>query len=533
MNHVIDTPFFLPPPKGVPGGVDYLGLRAINLQMMDELLPGLNNVARAVRPFALLAWSIWTYEIHCLETRNSMTSAGYRRFREKLEALFVLSHKIAGLPVSGIAGADQAAPTTPVVTLSFEALGRSADTTLIHATTYGPGLKGDYGMRFAFADPDARGVFRVTRAGEKLAVALDNHLRDTLAPELYRFLREPAEVEMALGDAAAFAEGWRLDQPTEAEKSAFLARLAPDDDDGPREQARVAMLSLIRHVLARSPRALTPRELRRALAGSEPESLSAAQLDARSRWQVLQLRQAQRLALEAMFGWVERCVWHKDARTTDQLVGFMLDDLGETRPDWNPPTLIGDRLAHFASLGADHEALFKRALTDPQCDIVELADKLQRDAAGAEPSAEVLASAFDILVLVATFAEHAKRVPAVARHLSMGAAHRLPLGWWGSTLRAHAALPFSRFAERLVETWLVSQHLGVAASRLSDDSGRMRLSIEDAGICSLLPAAEKCWSPVLSADRLETALSLLCESGWLVRFPVPDGSHRYAVFGHA
>lgn len=115
----------------------------------------------------------------------------------------------------------------------------------------------------------------------------------------------------------------------------------------------------------------------------------------------------------------------------------------------------------------------------------------------------------------------------------MGAAHRLPLGWWGSTLCTHAALPFSRFAERLVETWLVSQHLGVAASRLSDDSGRMRLSIEDAGICSLLPAADKCWSPVLSADRLETALSLLCESGWLVRSPAPDGSHRYAVFGDA
>ena len=34
------------------GGVDPLGLRQINFDLMDQVLPGLNNVARHIRPFA-------------------------------------------------------------------------------------------------------------------------------------------------------------------------------------------------------------------------------------------------------------------------------------------------------------------------------------------------------------------------------------------------------------------------------------------------------------------------------------------------
>jgi hypothetical protein len=529
MNLPVDAPFFLPPHKGDPGGVDYLGLRAINLQMMDELLPGLNNVARCIRPFALLSWSIWTYETHSLESRKPMTSSGYQRFREKLETLFVLSHKLAGLSVSGIAGADQAVPASATTTLSFPVLGRSPDTTLIHATTYGPGLKGDYGLRFAFAAPEARGIFRVTRAGERLAVAFDNQLRRTLTPEQYRFLRAPDELEIARGEAAAFAAAWEVGRPTEEEKEAFLARLCPDNDDGPREQARVATLSLIRTVLTRSPEPLTARELRRALAASDPASLPSPLLSARARWQALQLRQAQRLALEAMFGWVERRIWHDNARATDRLCLLMAESLRAARPGWDLDWVIRDRLAHFEALGPDHDALFQRGLSDPECDLVERADRLQDEAAGRVPGDEVLANAFDILVLVAVHTEHFARAPELARYVSDGALQRIPLRWWATTLRSHAAMPFPRFAERLIETWLISQHLGVAASRHSEDSGRMRLSIDDGGICSLLPAADKCWSPVLSADRLETALSLLCESGCLTRFPDADGVIRYAA----
>lgn len=529
MNKLSDKPFFLPPHKGEPGGVDYLGLRAINLQMMDDMLPGLNNVARSIRPFALLAWTIWTYERHCLEHSQVMSSSAYLTFREKIEALFVLSHKLAGLPTGGVPGADQSSPSGPIATLQFTLLNRSKDTTLIHATSYGPGLKSDFGLRFAYATPEAPGIFRVLPAGERLAIAFDTQLRRTLTPDQYRFLRDPVECTISMDEAVVFAQSWRVDMPTPEEQEAFFARLSPDNDKGPREQGRAAMVTLIRTVLAEAAEPLTVHELRRALAMHSPAALSPALVQAKTRWQVLQLRQAQRLALEVLFGWVERCIWRNHARTTEALCELMNDSLWSARPDWNPASLIQDRLGYFRSLASCCDALWSRGLTDPECDVVGLAAKLEKKATAKNWTDEMLVEALDILILVGAYTEHFLDDTSVAPYVSNPVIQRLPLQWWAKTLRSHADLQFPRFAQRLIETWLISQHLGVAAARLSDDSGRMRLSIDDAGICSLLQSADKCWTPMLSADRLETAVSLLHECGCLSRYVDGDGSLRFSV----
>jgi hypothetical protein len=66
-------------------------------------------------------------------------------------------------------------------------------------------------------------------------------------------------------------------------------------------------------------------------------------------------------------------------------------------------------------------------------------------------------------------------------------------------------------------------------SRSSIDSGRMRLTIDDAGIGSLLASEDKCWSPVLTADRIETVLSLLSECGKLSSFKDNNGIACYVI----
>ena len=50
-------PRFTTPGRTHFGGVDPLGLRQINFDLMDEVLPGLNNVARHVRPFVVVTWA--------------------------------------------------------------------------------------------------------------------------------------------------------------------------------------------------------------------------------------------------------------------------------------------------------------------------------------------------------------------------------------------------------------------------------------------------------------------------------------------
>jgi hypothetical protein len=39
------------------GGIDPLGLRQINFDLMDQVIPGLNNVARHIRPFVVVTWA--------------------------------------------------------------------------------------------------------------------------------------------------------------------------------------------------------------------------------------------------------------------------------------------------------------------------------------------------------------------------------------------------------------------------------------------------------------------------------------------
>src|SRR5471032_3500802 len=138
MNAYADTPFFLPPHKEESSGVDYLGMRATNLQMMDDLLPGLNNVARHIRPFSLMSWMIWQYERQQKQRGKKLSSIGFKKYREKIECLYLFSHHLAGLPTGGIAGAGQPSNLGATVTLQFGYFKRSAATTLFAATAYGP-----------------------------------------------------------------------------------------------------------------------------------------------------------------------------------------------------------------------------------------------------------------------------------------------------------------------------------------------------------------------------------------------------------
>jgi hypothetical protein len=62
------------PPASVSrfGGVDPLGLRQINFDLMDEVLPGLNNVARHIRPFVVVAWA-WRRANQLAQSQGSKT----------------------------------------------------------------------------------------------------------------------------------------------------------------------------------------------------------------------------------------------------------------------------------------------------------------------------------------------------------------------------------------------------------------------------------------------------------------------------
>src|SRR5665213_4438193 len=85
----IDGPQLVTPYDPDHGGVDFLGMRAVNLNMMAGALPGINNVTASIRPFSVVSWIYWKfYQLAQEAAITHPTDDQLRVWREKVEVLF-------------------------------------------------------------------------------------------------------------------------------------------------------------------------------------------------------------------------------------------------------------------------------------------------------------------------------------------------------------------------------------------------------------------------------------------------------------
>src|SRR5437879_4347572 len=125
-------PMFVPPYQPKTGGVDFLGLRQVNLEMAARLIPGINNVTYFLRPFSVLSWTYWKFH-HLSEASQTdrPTAQQLRIWKEKVETLFTWGHKLN--KISGLPGLDSAPPGRGRVPLDFESWHRTALNTSLMA----------------------------------------------------------------------------------------------------------------------------------------------------------------------------------------------------------------------------------------------------------------------------------------------------------------------------------------------------------------------------------------------------------------
>jgi hypothetical protein len=163
--------------KSDRGGVDYLGLRQVNLDLTADCIPGINNVTYYIRPFAVLSWIHWKFHsVHVEAKRREASEEDLHRFKDKVEVLFTWGHQLNHL--RGVPGLDSKCPpsTNRGVELSFPAWDRKRHNTSLQAPVqYGPALKTGDGL--GLAEPVMKGLLHVTTAGEALAKALDRRLK--------------------------------------------------------------------------------------------------------------------------------------------------------------------------------------------------------------------------------------------------------------------------------------------------------------------------------------------------------------------
>jgi hypothetical protein len=82
-------------------GVDPLGLRQLNLDLMDRAIPGINNVTSHIRPYFFMQW-VWVTVVETLGLDSEIHSNEALDYAARLEACYEWSHSLAGKPFRGL-----------------------------------------------------------------------------------------------------------------------------------------------------------------------------------------------------------------------------------------------------------------------------------------------------------------------------------------------------------------------------------------------------------------------------------------------
>lgn len=532
-------PWFVPQPKGENGGVDFLGLREANLQLMSHFLPGINNVTRHVRPYAVMSWLVWAFLQRAAERGDTTVSPeDFRRVRERVEVLFGWSHKLnqAG---TGLVGNNQVCPGSDKDTdieLTFEAWKRNVS--WFDPVFYGPSVRDESGLGFLCRHGETK-MLADTEAGGELARALDAQMG--LTPTQRDFLLSPAELPGSADLAKQLYSAWQWDDPSPQESEVFRqAFYLPDSIPAEADilgkgttrttrARRSAAVELIQETLRHAIEPVPLEGIRRGMACwklpcsptklTNPREVERAQ----ALWQVLQVRQAQRLAFECLFGWVEQRVLNREAVDSDQLAAALREGLDEGENEVWQARQLAALTAQKAAPGCWEVAGLNGL---PEDDLFEHMVALER-AARQQPDA-LPPRALRVLMLATVATEQLADNADALPYLNVGGTARVSLRHWARQVRAREHVPLQQFLTYLVERFLLSQHFGVALLRTAVQKPRLRLSLEDGGLTSLLQGKQRPWTPLITADRLVTGLSLMADCG-LIACQSPGSSPTYVA----
>ncbi|CAM4040570.1 hypothetical protein [Paracoccus yeei] len=472
------------------GGVDPLGLRQINFDLMDQVLPDLNNVARHIRPYIVMAWAWRRVRMIVQSTKlKGAEDEQMRDFVDRIEAIYAWS-QFLNHPQSDLPGrqAMQELMTTPKYVFGGAAWEARRDmrresTGIISPLNYGPSLRT---LGWLLPVEAAVGVFQPDPDLEPVLDQFEDAIRAELSHEAFNKF---GPVTVSREDASRWGALWSLDNVTDAEREIMFSRLGGDRASKVRRKG-IALLAAAHQDLAMTEP--TADALRARMA-----DLSAAWRDPKLRpeisdqWRELQVRQLFRLTLEGLFHWtVGKLI--KGPMTTHQIARAFLEelnagtDLPKSAEEWVLASkLVGNPVAFLRNL----ETELQRRPRDPSLLATALLRGLTFSLAEAPTDAHRFESV-DRLPL-----SRARRDTDTWRHLAP-----------------------REFLVRLIENWIMAQHAYWSVGRgLADARTRgkqiMRLRIVmDEGGWTLTPGTTTHGNPPQpTPDRLETAISLLTE----------------------
>ena len=481
-----------------PGGVDPLGLRQINFNLMDKVFPGLNNVARYIRPFVVVTWA-WR-RAHQLAQESGVPHIKKDElldFVDRMEVLYVASQVLRNAEAD-LPGRQYLASLLREKVFNFggphwqqRRKARRYSTAISAPVNYGPGLKM---LGWVVPHPEHAAVMLPNPAVSLALDAFESRITGFLDHEAFNAF---GPVTVMRGDVGEWADAWPLDSVTAEEARVMGSLLFGSAAPRERRLGMELMQGAAAHVAGTNADAI-----RAAMSGPPSDFNPPAHLiDTRDAWRRLQVRQLFRLVLEALFYWT---LVHLEGRSSSihSLVKAFLNQA--------PP-----------SPGVANARRWLASLVSPSAGPTELITEIRRELDN--PTGGGLAQSIAI-GLAFSLAESSRSAPQEER------TDRLPLSraFQEADVRGDSSVP--KFTRHVLESWILAQHAywsvgrGLADARTSDRLLlRLRVTLDEGG-WTLTPGASRGKPPRPTRDRLQTAITLATECGLLATDSVRDRS---------
>lgn len=477
-------------PATVPklGGVDPLGLRQINFDLMDLVFPGLNNVARHIRPFVVVTWA-WrrANQLAQNQGKRAIPVDQLLDFIDRIDVIYVwsqfLSDSSADLPgrrvLANLLQADEW--TFGGVAWRNRRQIRRYSTALTAPINYGPALKMLGWVESHSEHPE---ILLPTPAAAPALEAFEARITDRLShPAFSKF----GSVTVSAAEARRWSKAWALDSPTKAEKDVMKEMLFGSRAPICRQQGGDLMFAAAKHFSTKEVEVL-----RSAMAGPpSPFRPPADLLDIREAWRTVQVRQLFRLSLEALLYWTVTAV-ADTPKTTEALVGLFLDrSVGARR--------FGTARAWLATLRS------------PGSGPAELMAEITADLDGAVddlPNAIMRGLAFCL-------------ADSLGKENAFERSDRLPILRARREAQARENTSPASFMRHIVESWVLAQHVywsvgrGLADARAQGKTLLRLKVVLDEGGWALAPGVAAGSPPEPTPDRLATMVTLAAECGLL------------------
>ena len=280
---------------------------------------------------------------------------------------------------------------------------------------------------------------------------------------------------------------------------------------------RRATIELIQSILPNDQEISVPEVRRRLATGKVGSSIhdENSEIEVSARLQtILQARQLQRQAIEAMMVWIERALpkqlsdgsataARSRVKSTEELAGAADALCAESSPT------VGAYVDAVVALAGEHG--WPAAAAVSGTDVVELIEELseaQRKDVSAVPKLALLAIGVVYAITKACISEDAGKIPT---NFIGSRPDRLPMGLMARRIDMLRDRPLRSLWNEIIERWVIAQHVHWSAVRGGDGKQRLRIGLEGAGWIRVGTRAIGPFVP--TPDRLATLLSLGSECG--------------------